>query len=337
LHELDVDVLEFQASGFDLREVEDLVDHREQHLARTADRLAEFTLLRRQRRVEQQFGRADHAVHRRADLVAHRGHEVGLGVRSGFGARDGEAQAVLTLGDAKLHGAKGRIEHGDLIVALDPISDGYLNPLPVVQSMLRDAFQASHHVAAGREDGAEGDEHAGNHRKCQHHLRQRPRVMQFCAHRRLEAAQVDVQVFLLRSEGEHRVARAIRVEHGACEAQMPAVRCGDVAIEGSEFALGQCRQTRHRGPDPPVGVRHLAQGRDSRYDAGARSRVWRQKLCFARQRVSVGGDFRLLQVDQQVVRCREAGVGGARYGLRLLDSRAENGDTQHQPEDEPER
>ena len=58
-----------------------------------ADGLGELALRRLQRRVEQQLGHADDAVHRRADLVAHVREEVGLRADRGrFGILGGDAR-----------------------------------------------------------------------------------------------------------------------------------------------------------------------------------------------------------------------------------------------------
>ena len=57
-----------------------------------------LALLGRERRVEQQAGHADDAVHRRADLVAHRREELALGLRRGERrvARLGELAACFS-------------------------------------------------------------------------------------------------------------------------------------------------------------------------------------------------------------------------------------------------
>ena len=77
--EVEADLLEFERAGLDLREVENLVDDGEQAVAALPDRLGEHRLLLGQVGVEQQAGHADHAVHRRADFVAHVGQEGRLG------------------------------------------------------------------------------------------------------------------------------------------------------------------------------------------------------------------------------------------------------------------
>ena len=77
----ELDVLDLELAGLDLREVEDVVDDRQQRLAGVADRLRVVALAGVEVGLEQQIGHADDAVHRRADLVAHVGEEVGLEAR----------------------------------------------------------------------------------------------------------------------------------------------------------------------------------------------------------------------------------------------------------------
>ena len=77
--------LDVHAPGLDLREVEDVVDDRQQRVARVADRRGVVALLGVERGVEQQAAHADHRVHRRADLVAHRREERALRLVRGLG------------------------------------------------------------------------------------------------------------------------------------------------------------------------------------------------------------------------------------------------------------
>ena len=81
--------LDVHAPGLDLREVEDVVDDGQQRIARFADGGHVVVLLGVELGVEQQPAHADHGVHRRADLVAHRRQERALGLvrRLGRGAR----------------------------------------------------------------------------------------------------------------------------------------------------------------------------------------------------------------------------------------------------------
>ena len=81
--EIDRIVGDLQAVGFDFRQVENIVDDSQQCLARGLDRVDLFLLILVERRLGQQFGHANDAGHRRADLMAHVGqeapfHHVGL-------------------------------------------------------------------------------------------------------------------------------------------------------------------------------------------------------------------------------------------------------------------
>jgi hypothetical protein len=91
--------LELHAPGLDLREVEDVVDDRQQRLARFVDQRRQLALVGVEPGVEQQPAHADDAVHRRADLVAHRRQERALGLVGGLGCSAG---LTLALRDAQL-------------------------------------------------------------------------------------------------------------------------------------------------------------------------------------------------------------------------------------------
>ncbi len=71
-------VLELDPAGLDLREVEDVVDDRQQGVAGGPDRLGVVALLVVERRVEHEPAHPDDRVHGRPDLVAHRGQERAL-------------------------------------------------------------------------------------------------------------------------------------------------------------------------------------------------------------------------------------------------------------------
>ena len=76
---------EFEVAGFDLREVQNVVDEREERVAGRADDLRELALLGVEVRLQQQARHPDHPVERRADLVAHAGQELALGERGRLG------------------------------------------------------------------------------------------------------------------------------------------------------------------------------------------------------------------------------------------------------------
>jgi hypothetical protein len=69
-------VFELEAAGLDLREVEDVVENRQQRLRRQLHGREALPLFRRQLAVEREAGHAQDAVHRRPDLVAHVGEEL---------------------------------------------------------------------------------------------------------------------------------------------------------------------------------------------------------------------------------------------------------------------
>ena len=71
--------IEFQLAGFDLREIENVVNHREQGVGGLLDKLEIVALLDGKIGLEHKVGHADDRVHRRADLVAHVGQENTLG------------------------------------------------------------------------------------------------------------------------------------------------------------------------------------------------------------------------------------------------------------------
>ena len=73
-----------ELAGLDLRKIENFLDQRQQSFARRLCRLGISELLRRQRRIEQQIGHAEHAVKRCADLVADHCQETRLGAVGSF-------------------------------------------------------------------------------------------------------------------------------------------------------------------------------------------------------------------------------------------------------------
>jgi hypothetical protein len=102
--QVEVDTLQLEPAGLDLAEVEDVVDKGQERIGRRSDGLGEAALGGIERRVQQEPGHADHAVHRRPDLVAHVGQEIALGLVGGVGRGgqldgpahgDGELEVVV--------------------------------------------------------------------------------------------------------------------------------------------------------------------------------------------------------------------------------------------------
>ena len=77
--QVEVRRVEGELARLDAREVEHVVDQGQQRRRRPVRRLGVVALLAVERRVEQQLGGAEDAVHRRADLVADRRQELRLG------------------------------------------------------------------------------------------------------------------------------------------------------------------------------------------------------------------------------------------------------------------
>ncbi len=92
LAQVEVDPLELQLAGFDLGEIEDVVDDAQQMLAGLVDGICEAPLLRTERCAAQQFGHPENAVHRRANFVTHVGQKVTLRPVAGFGAISRQAK-----------------------------------------------------------------------------------------------------------------------------------------------------------------------------------------------------------------------------------------------------
>ena len=78
--EIELDVIQLNLAGFQLGNVENLVDQIEQLVAGTMDRLDVVALLGRQRCAQQQFAHAQHAIHWRSQFMADLGQEIGLGL-----------------------------------------------------------------------------------------------------------------------------------------------------------------------------------------------------------------------------------------------------------------
>ncbi|MNL26187.1 hypothetical protein D3C87_1477020 [compost metagenome] len=102
LLEVEVGGFQLELAGFDLREVQDVVDDVQQRIARPLEDADVIPLLVGEDGIPQELGHADDGVHRRADLMAHGGQELALGKRGVQGLVLGLAQlrlGALALGD----------------------------------------------------------------------------------------------------------------------------------------------------------------------------------------------------------------------------------------------
>ena len=110
--QLEVHVVELQRARLELRVVEDVVDDDQQALTGAMDDIGEVPLPRVERGAQQQLGHAQHAIHGRADLVAHVGEELRLracgverGIARGLELQRALAHARIELVDARLAAA----------------------------------------------------------------------------------------------------------------------------------------------------------------------------------------------------------------------------------------
>ena len=132
------DALQLHPAGLDLREVEDVVDDRQQRLGRVAHGgrvLARFFV---ERRLQQQLGHPDDRVDRRADLVAHRRQELRLYV--------GRLDRAVVRGADRLF---GRFALGDVAQDDDRLAEGVRD---VAAARELDREQRPARVAPGRLD-----------------------------------------------------------------------------------------------------------------------------------------------------------------------------------------
>ena len=81
--------IEQQLAGFNFRKIENVINDREQRIGRTLRQFQMLTLYRREIGIQRQLNHAKDAVHGRANLMAHIGQELTLGVASGLGCRFG--------------------------------------------------------------------------------------------------------------------------------------------------------------------------------------------------------------------------------------------------------
>ena len=125
--QLEVQAVDLELARLHLREVEDVVDDGDQRLARFPRGLGVIELLAVELGVEQEIDHAEHAVHRRADLVAHGGEELGLRLAGELGLLLRGAELDLAL-----------LVVRDVDAGLDPpgvLEDGLarLDPAPVLE------------------------------------------------------------------------------------------------------------------------------------------------------------------------------------------------------------
>ncbi len=121
---VELDQLQLQAIGLDLRQIEHVIDQRQQRLGAAADDVDVFALGAVERGLRQDLRHADHAVHGRADFVADVGEKIALGAIGGFRRELGIERrrlGALQIADVDdgagdpLHVAGAAARHGGLL------------------------------------------------------------------------------------------------------------------------------------------------------------------------------------------------------------------------------
>ena len=151
------DALKLQAAGLDFGEVEDIVEEVEKGVGRGGGGVQMLALRGNERGVAHNAEHAEDAVHRGADLVAHRRQEIALGLTGGVGADAGCAKFAFDDFAAGNFGRQAAIElFGTFLGVTERFDEG-------------DVFEAE---ADGAAEGAEllagGDGHEPEVIKAQH-------------------------------------------------------------------------------------------------------------------------------------------------------------------------
>ena len=116
--EAEGDALQIEPPRLDLREVQDVVQEREQRPGRELDGLEALALLAVELRLERDVRHADDGVHRGADLVAHVGQELRLEARGleRLVARLGQFGLGPLAFDGEAAELRGAFDERDLVV-----------------------------------------------------------------------------------------------------------------------------------------------------------------------------------------------------------------------------
>jgi len=198
--------------GLDLREVEDVVDDRQQRVGRGPCGREVVALLLGELGVERQLGHPDHAVQRRADLVAHVGEElalrparrlgavarhgeVGVGLAQLLGARrDLGLEVGLVLAELRVaeldhrqHLVEAVDERPDLVVAL---LDGTHREVALLGDPARRAREGQHRV---RDEALEARGQRERHERGQHQHREHEQLVAADARAHLLHVRADVE------------------------------------------------------------------------------------------------------------------------------------------------
>ena len=152
----DVFDLQREFAHLDLGELKDLVDQIEKIFAALVDPQKLFALTLGRRRlgaIQQQFGKADDGMQRRAQLVAHAGQEVRLGLAGGIGGQIGLGQFHLLLFQLLVGLEQGLVD-GAFMPAFDEQAEGQGG---------HDGRQENHHRIQGHHGIAESRRRGDHH------------------------------------------------------------------------------------------------------------------------------------------------------------------------------
>jgi hypothetical protein len=117
---LDVKLLHLEAPGLDLRQVENVVDDRQETPSRFRDHIGMPLRPVGQGAAGEQFGRHEYAVHRRADLMAHGREEFGFRPVGALGLLGGSSEVARAIGDFLLEPLQMT---GDLLIAGSDVAE----------------------------------------------------------------------------------------------------------------------------------------------------------------------------------------------------------------------
>ena len=154
---VELERIQFQASRFDLGEVEDLVDDRKQGFGGELHRGEVFALFRSEVGFQSEFGHADDAVHGGADLVAHIGEESALGTTGSAGLGGGcmrpfSLQCELTV---QSPGFLQRLAQLLFLCFLrGDVHEGFQKAFPAIQKHRHDGLKDGDQITASVEQAA---------------------------------------------------------------------------------------------------------------------------------------------------------------------------------------
>ena len=281
LAQVEGDVFEHQLARLDLGKVEDVVDDAQQAFTRAVHRVHETLLLGTQFSALQQFRHAQHAIHRRADFMAHLGQEFRFCAVGGVGLGLGLRERQVALFHVFEHAVEARDQLPQFIAAV--LRHAHRQRLAVAD--MRDGVgQARQRPGDGRADQA-CDGHAGqqqHQRDAEDQHEGMPHAIAYLGHRLLLLARDARHLLcgiggLFAFEGAHVVdhlaQRLFAIEHAALGLHQPLSRAlhrFEVGVDGARF--GQQAQLAYALQQGLHGGHVALQGADAPGDIVAQAR-----------------------------------------------------------------